>query len=55
MNWAIIVFSSFVGAGAIVTQLPLGQKISAIVFVVLVIIGITVQARLMKRSRKSEA
>jgi hypothetical protein len=55
MNWAIIVFSSFVGAGAIVTQLPSGQKVSAIVFVILVVIGITVQARLMKRSRESEA
>ena len=54
MNWAIIVFSSFVGAGAIVTQLPLDQKVSAIVFVVLVIIGIVVQARLLSRSESKE-
>jgi hypothetical protein len=55
MNWTIIVFSSVVGATAITTQLPLEQTVRAIVFAVLVIIGIVIQARLMKRPREKEA
>ena len=54
MNWTIIVFSSFVGAAAIATQLPLGQTARALIFVVLVIIGFVVQARLLSRSESKE-
>ena len=50
MDWAIIVLSCLVGAGAIVAQLPLSPRVGAILFAVLVIIGIVVQARLMERS-----
>jgi hypothetical protein len=54
MNWAIIVFSSFVGAGAIVTQIPLGQSARALIFVALVITGIIVQTRLMSRLKEDQ-
>jgi len=54
MNWAIIVFSSFVGAGAIVTQIPLGQSALALSFVALVIAGIIVQTRLMPHSKEDQ-
>ena len=53
VDWAIIVLSCLVGAEAIVAQLKLSEAKSAIVFVVLVIIGIFVQARLWKRSKES--
>jgi MFS family permease len=45
MNWAIILLSSLVGAGAIVGQLELDQTFRTIVFVVLVMIGTFTQAR----------
>jgi hypothetical protein len=54
MNWAIIVFSSFVGAAAIVTQLPLGQRALGLVFIALVIIGIIVQTRLMPHAKEAQ-
>jgi hypothetical protein len=53
MNLAIIMFSSFVGAGAIVTQIPLEQKVRGLIFIALVIIGIIVQTRLMKQSKET--
>lgn len=52
LDWAIIVLSSLVGAGAIVAQLAVGRMIGAIVFIALVIVGISVQVRLMARSRE---
>lgn len=48
MDWAIIVLSCLVGAGAIVSQLRLRDTKTAIIFFVLVIIGIFVQAKLME-------
>ena len=54
MNWALIVFTSFVGAGAIVTQIPLGQSTLAIIFVVLVVTGIIVQTRLMPQAKEDQ-
>ncbi|OGP52978.1 MAG: hypothetical protein A2Y65_05390 [Deltaproteobacteria bacterium RBG_13_52_11] len=53
MDWAIIVLSCLVGAGAIATQLTLRPAKGAIVFVALVIIGILIQAKLMERSKES--
>jgi hypothetical protein len=50
MDWAIIVLSCLVGAGAIVSRLGLRDVNTAIVFLVLVIIGILVQAKLMEHS-----
>jgi hypothetical protein len=49
MDWAIIVLSCLVGAGAIVAQLPTSPTVSAIVFAALVIIGMVIQAQLMER------
>jgi hypothetical protein len=51
MDWAIIVLSCLVGAGAIVSRLGLRDVNTAIVFLVLVIIGILVQAKLMEQSK----
>lgn len=53
MDWAIIALSCLVGAGAIVDALALGPGISTVVFLVLVIIGALVQARLLPHPRES--
>jgi hypothetical protein len=45
MDWAIIGLSSLVGAGAIVGVLHLRQTTGAIMFTVLVVVGVLVQAR----------
>jgi hypothetical protein len=52
MDWAIIVISSLVGAGAVVEASALGQRVGIIVFVVLATAGILVQARLLPRSKE---
>jgi len=52
MDWAIILLSSLVGAGAIVDGLGLGQTISIIVFLALVITGAFVQAKLFLPSKE---
>lgn len=51
MDRAIILLSSLVGAGAVVEGLALGLRESWIVFVLLVIAGVLVQARLMNPAR----
>jgi Domain of unknown function (DUF4203) len=53
MDWAIIVISSLVGAGAVVQALALEQRISIIVFLVLATAGILVQARLLPQSKET--
>lgn len=51
MDWAIIVLSCLVGAGAVVRGVDLGETTSVIVFFVLAFAGAVVQSRLMTRSR----
>ena len=51
MDWAIIILSCLVGAGAIVQALDLGQTMGLIVFVVLVGGGAVLQSRLMTPPR----
>ena len=53
MDWAIIVLSCLVGAGTVVAQLHLRDAQEAIVFVVLVLIGILIQAKLRERSAEN--
>ena len=48
-DWALIVLSSVIGAGFIIQALPETSGLTYIVFLVLVIIGMTVQARLKDR------
>jgi len=52
MDWAIIALSCLAGAAAIVSRLGLRDVNMAIVFLVLVIIGILVQAKLMEQSKE---
>jgi hypothetical protein len=52
MDWAIIVLSCLVGAGAIVEALDLGLTVTAILFLVLAVAGMAVQARLMHPPEK---
>jgi hypothetical protein len=52
MDWAIIVLSCLVGAGAIVSHLGMRDVKTAIVFLVLVIIGTLVQAKLMEHAEE---
>jgi Domain of unknown function (DUF4203) len=51
MDWAIIVLSSLVGAGAIVGATSMGPTTAALVFVVLTVVGIVVQEKLMAKPR----
>jgi hypothetical protein len=55
MDWAIIVISSLVGAGAIVDVLALGQGTRIIVFLALVAAGILVQARLLPQGKERQS
>ena len=50
MDWAIILLSCLVGAGAIVSQLDLVKTISVIIFAALVAVGTLIQARSMEQS-----
>ena len=52
MDWAIIILSCLVGAGAVVSRLGLRDVNTAIVFIVLVIIGILVQTKLMEQAEE---
>lgn len=52
MDWAIIVLSCLVGAGVIVSRLGIRDVNTAIVFLVLVIVGVLVQAKLMEHGEK---
>jgi hypothetical protein len=51
MDWAIIVLSCLVGAGAILQALQLGQTASLVIFAVLLTTGIVIQRKLMVRSQ----
>ncbi len=53
MDWAIIVISSLVGAGAVVEALAVGKSIGIMVFLVLATAGILVQARLLPQSKET--
>lgn len=53
MDWAIIALSCLVGAGAVVQGLDLGERVSSIIFIGLLIAGVFVQSRVMARSRKT--
>lgn len=47
-DWALIVLSSLTGAAVLARALPLGSSVELVVLVVLAIIGIVVQARLLR-------
>jgi hypothetical protein len=49
LDWALIMLSCLVGAGAVVHGLILGHGVGAMVFVALVIVGLFVQARVVRR------
>jgi len=51
MDWALIVLSCLVGAGAIIGAAGLGQTTGALAFVLLAVAGIVVQGKLMARSK----
>lgn len=55
MDWAIIIFSSLVGGGAIVQALSPGQTAGALMFVVLVAIGVAIQAKMLKGTKGAKA
>jgi hypothetical protein len=48
MDWAIVILSCMVGAGAIVMSIQTGKILSAVIFIALVIIGGAVQRSLIK-------
>lgn len=48
-DWALIVLSALIGAALIVQNLSLAQSFTPLVFIILVVIGIAVQAGLMQR------
>jgi MFS family permease len=49
LDWALIILSSLAGATAIVQAIALQPTVETIVFVVLVVIGVIVQAALVRR------
>jgi hypothetical protein len=53
MDWAIIILSGLVGAGAIAPVIATDPAICAIVYVLLFGLGVTVQARRLRRTRQS--
>lgn len=48
-DWALVVLSSLVGAGLIVEAIQLREPVAVALFVVLAVVGIVVQAGLMRR------
>jgi MFS family permease len=50
LDWALIILSSLAGATAIVQAIALQPTVETIVFVVLVVIGVIVQAALVRRA-----
>lgn len=50
LDWAIIILSSLVGAGAIVAAIQLAPALDAIIYLVLVALGVFVQARSLQRT-----
>ncbi len=54
MDWAIVLLSSLVGAGAIVQAWPLDPPVALLAFVVLVLFGTSFQARGLRRRRSEE-
>jgi hypothetical protein len=48
-DWALIVLSSLTGASLVVQAVHLNPEISAVLFVALVVVGLVVQARLLRR------
>ena len=50
-DWALIILSSLTGASLIVQAFRLRPSMAALLFVVLIVVGIVVQARLMRRDR----
>ncbi|MGN6548089.1 MAG: TM7S3/TM198-like domain-containing protein [Aureliella sp.] len=53
MDWAIIVLSSMVGAGAIVAALALEPSVAALIYVLLLVVGIVVQASRLPRAQSA--
>ena len=49
LNWALIILSSLVGAGLVSQALMLHQSAAALVFVLLVVVGILMQSHLIRR------
>ena len=49
MDWAIVAVSSLVGAGAVAQGLPLDPLLQSVVFVVLLVLGFSLQARGLRR------
>ena len=50
-DWALIFLSSLSGAGLIVQSFPLNQQTQGILFIGLVVVGVFIQAGLMKRGK----
>ncbi len=51
-DWALILLSSLAGASLIIQSLRLGPGANAVLFIVLVVVGIVIQASLMRRYRR---
>lgn len=52
-DWALIVLSSLMGSSVIVQSLDLGTGLRAVLFVVLLAVGIGAQASMMRRQREA--
>ena len=52
LDWALIVLSSLSGAALIARSIGLGRPLTVLAFVVALVVGIVVQARMLKRERR---
>ncbi len=51
LEWALIVLSSLSGAGLIVQSIDLSRPLAVLVFIVALVVGIVVQARMLRKER----
>jgi hypothetical protein len=49
LDWALIVLSSLSGAGLIAQSIDLSRPLTALVFIIALVVGIVVQARMLRR------
>lgn len=52
LDWALIVLSSLSGAALIVQSIDLGRPLTVLAFVVVLAVGIVVQARMLRRQKR---
>jgi hypothetical protein len=53
-DWGLIILSSLAGSGAILHALNLARPIAAVAFLILIVVGVAVQASMLAQARKRD-